>query len=103
MRVSTIAAAAVAVVAISGVALAEGVIKGKPTSPVVMTDAELDAVVAGVPALIVHGVGNGTTPPNGNVILGGNNASGAPEPSGLLNPHAFSGTSLNAAKPCKLC
>jgi hypothetical protein len=106
MRASFVAAAAVAVVAISGAALAEGVVKGKGL--VVMTDAELDAVVAGVPALTVHGRGNtpgGVVPPDGNVVLGGNNGNGSPAPPGLLNgnPHAFGGKSPNAAKPCTVC
>jgi hypothetical protein len=111
MRTCIVAVAALATMAFSGAAFADQTGKKTPkttTGPAVMTDAELDTVTAGVPALTVHGVGNfpgGVSPPDGNVVLGGNNLQGSPAPPPLVagTVPAFSGHALQAAKPCVGC
>jgi hypothetical protein len=107
MRTCIVAVAALATMAFSGAAFADQTAKKSPkatTGPAVMTDAELDAVTAGAPTLIVNGAGNSAV--DGNVVLGGNNLQGSPAPPPLVGGPtvpAFSGHALQAAKPCVAC
>ena len=77
----------------------------KAPSPAVssktMTNADMDKVTAGAPALTVNGVGNNPGAATGNVLLGGANAQGVPPAPPSTN--AWSGQATQAAKPCLTC
>jgi hypothetical protein len=107
MRINVLAVAAVAAFTLSVAASADQIANktGAKTGFAIMTDSELDSVVAGVPALTVHGVGNtpgGVLAGEGNVVLGGSNAQGAPKVESFP-PTAFGGHAPQSAKPCIGC